>query len=114
MRRAQGCPVRARSRELAMTLKNPQLVRRDGSLPKQNSKARLNAKADRVNTQMLLKMVLNNMTQGVLMFDADTRLIFCNQRYLDMYRLSSNLAKPDALSAISLTNGMKPARSEER
>ncbi|HEY4857278.1 MAG TPA: EAL domain-containing protein [Xanthobacteraceae bacterium] len=77
-----------------MTLKNPQLVRRDGSLPNQNSKARLNAKADRVNTQMLLKMVLNNMTQGVLMFDADTRLVFCNQRYLDMYRLSSNLAKP--------------------
>src|ERR1700730_15463854 len=77
-----------------MTVKNPQLVRRDGSLPNQNSKARLNAKADRVNTQMLLKMVLNNMTQGVLMFDADTRLVFCNQRYLDMYRLSSNLAKP--------------------
>ena len=77
-----------------MTLKNPRLVRRDGNLRHQDSKARLNSKADRVSTQMLLNMVLNNMTQGVLMFDADTRLVFCNQRYLEMYRLSSNLAKP--------------------
>src|SRR5262249_48162170 len=77
-----------------MTLKNPRLVRRDASLPHQNSKARPNAKADPVNTQVLLDMVLNNMTQGVLMFEADTRLGFCNQRYLEMYRLSSALAKP--------------------
>ena len=77
-----------------MTLKNPQLLQRDGRLPNQNSNARLNAKADRVNTQMLLNVVLNNMAQGVLMFGADTRLVFCNQRYLEMYRLSSKLAKP--------------------
>src|SRR6516165_12707801 len=77
-----------------MTLKNPRLVRRDGNLRHQDSKARLNSKADRVSTQMLLNVVLNNMTQGVLMFDVDTRLVFCNQRYLEMYRLSSNVAKP--------------------
>jgi diguanylate cyclase (GGDEF)-like protein len=38
-------------------------------------------------------MVLNNMSQGVLMFAADTRLVFCNRRYLEMYGLSPRLAK---------------------
>ena len=38
--------------------------------------------------QTLLDTVLNNMSQGVLMFDADARLVFCNRRYMEMYRLS--------------------------
>ena len=28
------------------------------------------------------------------MFDANTRLIVCNQRYLDMYGLSRDIVKP--------------------
>jgi diguanylate cyclase (GGDEF)-like protein len=44
--------------------------------------------------EQLLRTVLNNMTQGVLMFDAETRLIFCNQRYTEMYALSSDVATP--------------------
>jgi PAS domain-containing protein len=32
--------------------------------------------------EQLLRTVLNNMSQGVLMFDSETRLIFSNQRYL--------------------------------
>jgi diguanylate cyclase (GGDEF)-like protein len=42
----------------------------------------------------LLGMVLDNMAQAVLLFDADTRLIFCNQRYVRMYGLSPDLVKP--------------------
>jgi diguanylate cyclase (GGDEF)-like protein len=42
----------------------------------------------------LLQTVLNNMSQGVLMFDAEARLIFCNQRYIDMYGLPQEFAKP--------------------
>jgi diguanylate cyclase (GGDEF)-like protein/PAS domain S-box-containing protein len=42
----------------------------------------------------LLATVLNNMSQGVLMFDADTRLVFCNQSYVEMYGLSPEVAKP--------------------
>ena len=34
------------------------------------------------------------MSQGVLMFDADTRLVFCNQSYVEMYGLSPEIAKP--------------------
>jgi diguanylate cyclase (GGDEF)-like protein/PAS domain S-box-containing protein len=44
--------------------------------------------------EQLLRTVLNNMTQGVLMFDSETRLIFCNQRYTEMYGLSPDVATP--------------------
>ena len=44
--------------------------------------------------EQLLRTVLNNMTQGVLMFDSETRLIFCNQRYTEMYGLSADVATP--------------------
>ena len=42
----------------------------------------------------LLHTVLDNMEQGVLMFDAGARLVFCNRHYLKMYGLSRTLAVP--------------------
>ena len=42
----------------------------------------------------LLHTVLDNMAQGVLMFDADARLVFCNRRYLMMYGLTNDVASP--------------------
>jgi len=44
----------------------------------------------------LLAIVLNNMTQGVVMFDATGRLIFRNNQYLSMYGLSPTVVKPGA------------------
>jgi len=44
--------------------------------------------------QRLLHAVLDNMPQGVSMFDAEARLVFCNHRYVDMYGLSAELTKP--------------------
>ncbi|HUL87961.1 MAG TPA: EAL domain-containing protein [Pseudolabrys sp.] len=44
--------------------------------------------------EQLLQTVLNNMSQGVLMFDSETRLTFCNQRYVELYGLSSDIVKP--------------------
>src|SRR5947208_12265521 len=44
--------------------------------------------------QPLLGIVLNNMSQGVLMFAPDTRLVFCNQRYAEMYGLPPSSVKP--------------------
>ncbi len=41
-----------------------------------------------MDQQLLLDTVINNMSQGVLMFDAEARLVFCNQRYIEMYGLS--------------------------
>ncbi len=43
-----------------------------------------------------LDRAVNNMTQGLLMFDASERLVVCNQRYIDMYALSPDVVKPGA------------------
>ncbi|HEY1541835.1 MAG TPA: EAL domain-containing protein [Xanthobacteraceae bacterium] len=42
----------------------------------------------------LLDAALNNMVQGVNMFDAHARLVLLNERYLQMYRLSADAVKP--------------------
>jgi diguanylate cyclase (GGDEF)-like protein len=39
---------------------------------------------------------LNNMSQGLTMFDAQARLVVCNARYLSMYGLSPDLVRPGA------------------
>jgi diguanylate cyclase (GGDEF)-like protein/PAS domain S-box-containing protein len=43
-----------------------------------------------------LDKAVNNMTQGLLLFDASRRLVICNHRYLDMYGLSPEVVKPGA------------------
>ena len=35
----------------------------------------------------LTRLALNNMTQGLCMFDSTARLVLCNDRYIEMYRL---------------------------
>jgi methyl-accepting chemotaxis protein len=42
----------------------------------------------------MLRSALNHMTQGLCMFDAAGRLLLCNERYLEMYGLGPNDAKP--------------------
>ncbi|HEX5779599.1 MAG TPA: EAL domain-containing protein [Xanthobacteraceae bacterium] len=41
-----------------------------------------------------LGMALDNMIQGLCMFDVRSNLILCNQRYLDMYSLPSDIVRP--------------------
>ena len=41
-----------------------------------------------------LDTAINNMTQGLLLFDASQRLVVCNQRYIEMYGLSADVLKP--------------------
>jgi NO-binding membrane sensor protein with MHYT domain len=42
----------------------------------------------------LLSIALNNMTQGVVMFDTTGRLVVCNDQYRTMYRLPADLVRP--------------------
>ena len=42
----------------------------------------------------LLSLVLNNMTQGVVLVDDKERIVVCNDRYRAMYRLSPAIIKP--------------------
>ena len=44
--------------------------------------------------KLQLDTALNNMSQGLNMFDAAGRLVVCNERYLQMYRLSPDDVKP--------------------
>ncbi|WGR94506.1 EAL domain-containing protein [Bradyrhizobium sp. ISRA435] len=57
---------------------------------RQNHEAqqRLVAERQRLDT------ALNNMIQGLVLFDASARVVVCNQRYLDMCGLSAELIKP--------------------
>jgi diguanylate cyclase (GGDEF)-like protein len=41
-----------------------------------------------------LDTAINNMTQGLLLYDSSERLIVCNQRYISMYGLSPDVVKP--------------------
>src|SRR5215468_9517436 len=41
-----------------------------------------------------LDTAVNNMTQGLLLFDSRQRLVICNQRYLEMYSLSADVIRP--------------------
>ena len=41
-----------------------------------------------------LDRAVNNMTQGLLLFDASQQLVICNQRYIEMYGLSAEIVKP--------------------
>jgi diguanylate cyclase (GGDEF)-like protein len=41
-----------------------------------------------------LDTAINNMTQGLLLYDSSQRLVVCNQRYIAMYGLSPAVVKP--------------------
>ena len=49
------------------------------------------------DTNSQLDAALNNMRQGLCMYDADTRLVLCNDSYLGMYGLSAEAARPGSL-----------------
>ena len=54
----------------------------------QESRQRLGLQKQQLDT------ALNNMTQGLVLYDASARIILCNQRYIDMYGLSTDIVKP--------------------
>ena len=42
----------------------------------------------------LFATAINNMSQGLVMFDDSEQLVLCNSRYVEMYGLSSSIVKP--------------------
>jgi diguanylate cyclase (GGDEF)-like protein len=52
------------------------------------SRQRLTLEKQRLDT------AVNNMTQGLLLFDSSQRLVICNHRYIEMYSLSAAVVKP--------------------
>jgi methyl-accepting chemotaxis protein len=41
-----------------------------------------------------IRVALDNMSQGLCMFDGDERLVVCNRRYMDLYKLPANIVRP--------------------
>ena len=41
-----------------------------------------------------LDLAMNNMAQGLIMFDAAERIVVCNDLYIEMYGLSREIVKP--------------------
>jgi diguanylate cyclase (GGDEF)-like protein len=64
------------------------LVVRKLSQQHRSAQQRLTLEKQRLDT------AVNNMIQGLLLFDASQRLVVCNQRYLEMYGLSAEVVKP--------------------
>ncbi|MBV8754892.1 MAG: EAL domain-containing protein [Hyphomicrobiales bacterium] len=64
-----------------------------------------------------LSTAISNMSQGLLMFDADGRLLVCNDRYIDMYGLPREVVKPgcsfDRLLEVRKSNGTFPGSIED-
>ena len=64
---------------------------------------------------MCLDAALNNMTQGLCMFDADERVVVLNRRFLEMYKLSPQVVRPGCTLMELLRHrrevGMLPSRS---
>jgi diguanylate cyclase (GGDEF)-like protein len=66
----------------------------------ETERVRLTAEIERAAEREVLKqagrfeVALNNMLQGLCMFDVDDRLIVCNQRYAKMYALPAELTQP--------------------
>jgi methyl-accepting chemotaxis protein len=56
-----------------------------------------------------MRIAINNMSQGLCMFDGNERLVICNQRYMDMYKVSGDVVKPginlQALLEYRIKNG---------
>jgi methyl-accepting chemotaxis protein len=61
---------------------------------------------------------LNNMSQGLCMFDSDRRLVICNDRYARLYSLPPELLKPgtshEAIMKHRLASGILPNSEREQ
>jgi len=55
---------------------------------------------------------LSNMSQGLSMFDADKRLVICNRRYVDLYRLPAELTRSGTALVDILEYSTKPGRGK--
>jgi PAS domain-containing protein len=64
------------------------LIVRQLSRQHQSSRRRLMLEKERLDA------AVNNMSQGLLLFDRSERLVVCNQRYIQMYGLSGDVIKP--------------------
>ena len=87
-------PLRILDRALGELASADQIIEaRNLLLRQQNDRLEAN-EAELRKQNRVVDVALNNMTQGLCMFDKDARLVVSNKRYLSMYGLSPDIVKP--------------------
>lgn len=65
------------------------------------------AEEERARARRTLESALESMSDGFVMFDADDRLVACNSRYKDFYRISAPFIRPGASFEEIMREGAK-------
>jgi PAS domain-containing protein len=89
-------------------------TRNDGSMTRAPSLAP--TVAERRRNMIRFEAAVRNISEGLCMFDAESKLVICNERYASIYGLPSELTKPGAAHAsiveYRLAHGMRPVGAE--
>ncbi len=70
------------------------VIHEDITEEKRQVQALLDREKELEHQNMRFEAAVNNMSQGLCMFDADHRLIICNRRYADLYGMPPELVRP--------------------
>jgi diguanylate cyclase (GGDEF)-like protein len=86
---------RRTARSMALMIEEVDAVNRNLERLVARRSAELQARERDLQAQNVrFDLAINHMTQGLLLFNAEGRLIVCNQRYIAMYGLSPDVVKP--------------------
>jgi len=70
------------------------VIHEDITEEKRRMQALLDRERELEQQNMRFKAAVDNMSQGLCMFDADHRLVICNKRYSDLYGMPPELVRP--------------------
>ena len=72
--------------------------------------------AEQRRNMIRFEAAVRNISEGLCMFDAESKLVICNERYASIYGLPSELTKPGAAHAsiveYRLEHGMQPVGAD--
>jgi diguanylate cyclase (GGDEF)-like protein len=86
---------RRTDRSMSLMIEEIDAINRNLELLVAKRTSELRAREEDLRAQnMRFDIAINNMTQGLLLFDSSQRLIVCNQRFIDMYGLSRHVVEP--------------------
>ena len=73
-------------------------VGKDANVPESDARPRISGKPE-ANTNLAaeylqIQKALNSITQGLILFNADKKIVVCNDTYIEMFGLSKDIVKP--------------------
>jgi len=86
---------RRTDRSMSLMIEEIDAINRNLELLVAKRTSELRAREEDLQAQNVrFDIAINNMTQGLLLFDSSQQLIVCNQRFIEMYGLSPHVVKP--------------------